>query len=137
MIKYKEIIRREIAFAVAFIMCSAIFGCSTPSLIHIDIKKGAIVSCDGMPVKEMRIESDSDEVTLEGASSITYFNQKNNVSKTTIRGKVVYDYVLKLRRNCVYRITKPGEMDRGSIHVDFKTDSVGNIKESDAIDCRD
>jgi hypothetical protein len=110
--------------------------CSEPSGIYIDIKKGAIVSCDGIGLNRITVENDSSEVTLEGTQSIIYFNKKNSVSRTTVYGDIVDNFVLKLKPNCIYHVTKYNGFDRGNLHLTFKTDSSGMIAKASDVDCK-
>jgi hypothetical protein len=123
--------QRTIIYFIILI-CVMLYSCSEPLGIYIDIKKQAIVSCDGEGLKEIGIESDFSGVKLEGRGSIIYFNEKNDVFRTSLYGDVVYDYVLKLRPNCSYVVTKYNGYDRGPFKITFKTDAAGKvIKASD------
>ncbi len=81
------------------------------------------------------IESDSDAVNLEGTASEIYFNKKNDVARTSIYGHVIYDYVLKLKPNCDYTVTKYNEHDRGPIVITFKTNSNSQVTNASSLDC--
>lgn len=91
---------------IVTIICASFCSCSGPSGIYIDITNQAIYTCDGQGLKEIRIENNSTEVKLEGTGSIMYFNKMNSVSRTTIYGDVVYNYVLKLKPNSSYVVEK-------------------------------
>jgi hypothetical protein len=104
-----------------------ISSCSSPPGMYIDLSKQAIVSCDGEGINEIKIESDSGEVTLEGTPSVIYLNKKNEVARTSIYGETVGDIVLNLKPNCNYMVSKHMGADRGDFRVSFKTDASGNI----------
>jgi len=102
-------------------------GCSEPSGIYIDIKKQAIISCNGTGLKEIRIENDSSEITLQSTKSIVYFNKINLVSRTSIYGDDVKDFELKLKPHCSYKVMERMGFDRGNFTITFRTDSLGKI----------
>lgn len=110
-------------------------GCSEPGGIYIDIKKEAIVSCDGTGLKEIRIENDSSEVTLQGTQSIVYFNKRNPVLRTTIYGEDVKDFELKLKPRCSYKVIERIGFDRGNFTITFRTDSLGKIITASDTNC--
>lgn len=103
--------------------------CSTSNGIYIDIKKGAIVSCDGKGLNEISIEDDSSDMTLQSPQSIIYFNKKNTglVAKTIFNRDLVNDFDLKLKQKCTYKLRKRMGYDRGNFTVTFKTDSTGSV----------
>ena len=131
--KYK-IINRFIFFAVLLI-CSLIYSCSSPTNIYIDIKKQAIVTCDGTGLKEVEIESEFDDVTLEGTDAVIYLNKKSEASRTSVYNITVYDYIFKLRPNCTYTVTKRNGSDRGPTKLEFETDASGKIVKASSVDC--
>jgi hypothetical protein len=97
---------KKIMLTFALITSVIMSSCSGSSGFYIDIKKEATVTCDGMGLKEIRIENDSSEVTLEGTESIIYFNKKNAVARTSIYGDVINNFELKLKPNCTYKVSK-------------------------------
>ncbi|MBS1502604.1 MAG: hypothetical protein JST32_11115 [Bacteroidetes bacterium] len=130
--------RREVGNKIlVFAICISIVitGCSEPSGIYIDIKKEAIVSCDGIGLKEVRIEDDSSRVVLEGTQPIIYFHRINPVAKTSIYGDAVYNFELKLKPHCSYKVIKPMGFDRGTITITFRTDSSGKIITASNTNC--
>jgi hypothetical protein len=132
--KQYKIINRLMFFAV-LLLCSFIYSCDSPTHIYIDIKKQAIVTCDGAGLKEIEIESDFDEVTLEGTDPIIYLNKKNEVSRTSIYDKTVDNFILKLRPNCTYTVTKHNGSDRGNTKLEFETDASGKIVKASDVNC--
>jgi outer membrane protein assembly factor BamE (lipoprotein component of BamABCDE complex) len=120
---------------LVIILSTALCSCSGPSGIYIDLKNQAICTCDGKGLKEIRIENDSSKVKLEGTRSIIYFNKVNSVSRTTIYGDVVYDYVLKLKPNSNYRVKKINGYDQGPFTITFKTDGTGKVITASNINC--
>ena len=110
-------------------------GCSKPGGIYIDIKKEAIISCDGTGLKELRIENESNEVTLQGTQSIVYFNKRNSVSRATIYGEDIKNFELKLKPRCSYKVIEHMGFDRGNFTITFRTDSFGKIIAASDTNC--
>jgi hypothetical protein len=125
----------KIILALVIWISIVISGCSEPGGIYIDIKKEAIVSCDGTGLKEISIENDSTEVTLHGTKSIVYFNKRNSVSRTSIYGEDVKDFELKLKPHCSYKVIEHVGFDRGNVTITFRTDSLGKIITASYTDC--
>jgi hypothetical protein len=121
------------AIIIAFVCF--LTSCFKSNSIYVDIKKNAIVSCDGQGLKEIKIENESESINLEGTEPVIYFNKKNHVAKTSVYGEVVYDYVLKLKPNSNYTITKYNGYDRGPIEVTFRTDGIGRVTETSDEKC--
>ncbi len=86
-------------------------------------------------MKEIEIESDSVDITLKGTESIIYFNKKNTALKTSLYNRVVFDYLLKLKPNRIYRVTKYMGSDRGNLRITFKTDDSRKIISASDINC--
>ena len=112
-------------------MCS----CSNPDHIYIDIKKQAIVSCNGVGLDHIEIKSDSSNITLEGTQPIVYFNKENDVSRTSLYNEVIYNYVLKLKPNCNYQLVKYNGSDRGSFIITFKTNDSAKVTTASVLNC--
>jgi hypothetical protein len=115
-------------------ICTLFYSCSEPSMIYIDIKDQAIHTCDGEGLKRITIENDSTEVTLEATESIIYFNKRNDAI-ITIHDHNVFDYVLKLKPNSNYTVTKDNGYDRGPIHITFKTNNAGKVITASDVNC--
>ena len=120
--------------SIMFISIS-LCACSQPGGIYIDIKENAIISCDGIGFKEIRIENESETIMLEGTQSTIYFNKKNNVFRTSLYGDILNDYVLKLKPNSRYVVTKYNGYDRGPINVTIQTDMIGRVIKASVEKC--
>jgi hypothetical protein len=118
---------RGIKFLLVFLFPIFFGSCSEVNKIYIDIQKQAIVSCSIVGLKRITITNDSSNIILEGTGSIVYFNQVNAASETSVNGKRVNDYKLRLMGNCSYTVTKDNGYDRGPIKIKFRTDSSGIV----------
>ncbi|SCW77782.1 hypothetical protein SAMN03159284_04095 [Mucilaginibacter sp. NFR10] len=112
--------------------------CAKSSGFYIDVKKDAIVSCNGESLNEMSLEDDSSSVTLRSSESVIYFNKKNLglAAQMDFNGEVINDFDLKLKPKCAYKLRKHMGYDRGAFSATFKTDSLGNIIMTSNANCR-
>lgn len=105
----------------------AFLSCGHDSFLYVDIQKQAIISCDGNWSHYVSIESEYDEVILEGAPPVILFNKTGDAVKMFYNGAGVDNHVLTLRPNCDYTVSKSNGFDRGPLRISFKTDSLCRI----------
>jgi hypothetical protein len=126
-------------FNIVLSITMLLSACSGPAGVYIDIKQGAILSCDRKGLGEIIIDNDSSNLTLRTYMPVIYFNKKNVglVAQTDPYNyaNAVTDFDFKLKPNCKYTMEKRMGSDRGNFRILFKTDSVGRVKEASDTAC--
>lgn len=105
---------------------------SSPGVVFFDIKKQAIVSCTGEPIKKIRIELAHNYITFEGKNknaSVIYLNKINPAFNIIMDNNDTLNsnYIFKLSPNFTYTATSDNGYDRGPFRLTFIVNSLGKV----------